>query len=98
MLNLENDGKIFQPQTSVNASTVKSFQVKNQSGLEMQYRLTLDENIDQLNIEGNTNGTILSNDKTIVTTNFTPKEEGKYKFQIGLSQFGLSTQHYKKLN
>lgn len=58
----------------------------------------LDEQIDYLSIEDNYNGSILANDMSIVKTKFSPKEEGKYKFQIGLAYFGLSTQHYKKLN
>jgi hypothetical protein len=46
VLFLENEGKVFYPQTSVNASTPKSFFIRNQSGLEMQYKLQTDEKAD----------------------------------------------------
>lgn len=51
----------------------------------MQYRLHLEDSINYLSIEGNTSGTILSNDIVNVDTKFNPQDQGKYKFTINLS-------------
>jgi len=46
LLHLENEGKLFYAQTSVNASSLKNFFIRNNSGLEMHYRMHLDDSID----------------------------------------------------